>query len=615
MANKQDGRIAKLQADVASRQGVFARFHHENSKMDAATKHIETQLGEVSASAENVKDNFSAVGDELGAARVANDRVIERTAQVEEELAEERKRLKALQAMCSELAADRDVALERWQRTQAEFEQLKQRLGESSQDHTQREATLRADGEAHALQLRSAEESAQDRIAQNTQLQGELSALCCTLEEELAAAQASGSSLQERIPQLQELLNVAAGKDESARSHMEQLESELADEKIRLENVLQGCRELSSCRTAASEHSHEVEEVASQKREEKQQVVVKLNAEQDARQAAAARHIDLQQQYEKNMFAIKDGRQRADELADEVEEGRRLHVDETNNFIELRRRSDDLEFERNRQKKRADVLMGELEAERRLRAEATARHSELCGAKDGFEQEHAQNSEQVSQLVEQLTTEQQLSASSGERCSALQTECQRLIAEQGACTDVRGRASAELQRAAEAGSTEAQRADELQVMLDAVRPAQQELQRKHAAALEQLAGMEDEKARVSSERNELRGSLEMEREAVEQARRSREDAQRAIEEAGPTQLSVGDVLISVAFTGVPQPLELMPWDTNLEALVTKWLAAVQRSSRLQPSVVRYLTHLEATAEAFPVRVEASLLDIHEEFAL
>jgi len=83
---------------------------------------------------------------------------------------------------------------------------------------------------------------------------------------------------------------------------------------------------------------------------------------------------------------------------------------------------------------------------------------------------------------------------------------------------------------------------------------------------------------------------------------------------GPTQLSVSDVLISIAFEGVPTPLEVKPWDTNLEDVATQWLGATQRSLKLKESIVRYLKHLEDTSESFPVRLETKLVEVHEQFA-
>merc|ERR1719198_1248876 len=129
-------------------------------------------------------------------------------------------------------------------------------------------------------------------------------------------------------------------------------------------------------------------------------------------------------------------------------------------------------------------------------------------------------------------------------------------------------------------------------MLDDVRPMQENLHARYASAAEQLEALLTLKEEVVLEQEKLKKSVQQEHIEAEKAKRDREEALRALEEAGPAQLSKSDVLISVSFEGVKEPLELQPWDTNFEAVVKRWLEAVQRSSKLQPSLVRYLTHLE-----------------------
>lgn len=73
------------------------------------------------------------------------------------------------------------------------------------------------------------------------------------------------------------------------------------------------------------------------------------------------------------------------------------------------------------------------------------------------------------------------------------------------------------------------------------------------------------------------------------------------------------MLISIAFDGVSQPLEMKPLDVNHGEVVEKWLADTQRSMKLKDSLTRYLRHLEETSSTFPVKIEAKLLDVSEEF--
>jgi len=153
----------------------------------------------------------------------------------------------------------------------------------------------------------------------------------------------------------------------------------------------------------------------------------------------------------------------------------------------------------------------------------------------------------------------------------------------------------------EAHGVQRERAEELEAELAALRPAHAELSERHSAAAAEVG-------RLRSEHEEM-GSLRAQLEEMG----SRGDGEPP---QGPTQLTVSDVLISIVFESVEVPLELRPWDTNLEDVVTRWLSAARRSSNLTQSLVRYLRHLEETSEAFPVRLEAvKLLEVHEQFAL
>lgn len=147
----------------------------------------------------------------------------------------------------------------------------------------------------------------------------------------------------------------------------------------------------------------------------------------------------------------------------------------------------------------------------------------------------------------------------------------------------------------------------LQANLDAAQSAHEALFGRYSAAVDELDGLKNEKKRVAEERDKLLHSLN----EAERVRKELEDA----EPPGPAQLSVSDVLISVAFEGIGSPLELRPWDTNLDNVVTSWLECVQRSRAMQPSLVRYLRHLEDTSETFPVRVVAKLVEVHEKFSM
>ncbi|CAE7544838.1 UBC23 [Symbiodinium sp. KB8] len=132
----------------------------------------------------------------------------------------------------------------------------------------------------------------------------------------------------------------------------------------------------------------------------------------------------------------------------------------------------------------------------------------------------------------------------------------------------------------------------------------QELFTRFQTAVEQLDTEKDMRKKVVSERDdliktrdeiarardEIARALELERDKAEQERMHAEQARKELAEAeppGPAQLTVNDVLISVCFEEVKgAPLEVKPWDTNFEEVVSSWLQAAQRSQNLQSSLVR-----------------------------
>merc|ERR1711862_474361 len=159
-------------------------------------------------------------------------------------------------------------------------------------------------------------------------------------------------------------------------------------------------------------------------------------------------------------------------------------------------------------------------------------------------------------------------------------------------------------QAVEAHGSERQRAEDLQANLLTAQSAHEHLFARYAATVEENDTVKGELKRVAEEKEDLSKKL-----------REEQQAKQDLADAGPQQLSVSDVLISINFEGVPLALDVRPWDTNFDDVVKKWLAAANRSLKLQESIVKYLRHLENSATAFPLRVEAKLLEVHEQFAV
>jgi chromosome segregation ATPase len=223
---------------------------------------------------------------------------------------------------------------------------------------------------------------------------------------------------------------------------------------------------------------------------------------------------------------------------------------------------------------------------------------------EGQVQELESQTSQSLQQFEQQSQDAQVTASEIEH---LQAECNKLRDALEASSDAHGKAREELGRATEAHASERQRADEISSQLGGIQSAHEGLFTKYSVTLEELDSLRGENTKASSMCNQLQTSLDEER----RLRQERE----AAPPPGPTQLSVSDVLISVTFDGVSTALVVRPWDTNFADVVDAWLNTTQRSTQLQPSLVRYLKHVEDTAEVYPIRVDAKLHEVHAQFAI
>jgi len=162
---------------------------------------------------------------------------------------------------------------------------------------------------------------------------------------------------------------------------------------------------------------------------------------------------------------------------------------------------------------------------------------------------------------------------------------------------------------------ERRRADELQQRIEAVQPEHEALFTRYATAVEQIENLKGERKQIVMECDKLEASLRADRESAERAKKNAaEEADRLRREREAERvLQVSDVLISVSFEGASASLALRPWDTDLEGVVGHWLATQQRGMEMQSCLVRYLKHLEDTADAFPVHAQASLEEVQSRF--
>merc|ERR1712136_313332 len=191
-------------------------------------------------------------------------------------------------------------------------------------------------------------------------------------------------------------------------------------------------------------------------------------------------------------------------------------------------------------------------------------------------------------------------------------ERDELLSARNASLTVSDRVVAELEHARVESMTlsEAAAKDRLEVTTlreaaDAQTVRHQEVSSRCEQVVDELNRLRTEHSVACSDGEEMRASLDMFKQ---------EEAGRLSQSTGPQPLSVSDVLITVVFEGVQAPVLVRPWDTNFDEVAREWLAENKKSAGLKDSLAAYLKHLEETSDAFPVRMETSLLEVHEKYS-
>jgi len=421
-----------------------------------------------------------------------------------------------------------------------------------------------------------------DQGGEQAKLQAERDEFECLVETERGRAQALAEDLEaqkEMLESAQASLNELVFERDAGQKQMESIASELDAERLaRGGSDCDALRELQSKHDVLSSqhdtHQRRADELAEQ-----------LCAEQQARTAEAGGVESLAQELEAERVS-------REELQSERDESVRAHAGE-------RRRSETLEQQqevaRGEAVRHKDVLANELAAEAQARAAdgqaAAVHHNALRDSEAAVVRNYQA-------LTQELGTERKSNATAFEEQTLVHE--QRLQWVEQHATNHQA-----------FGAEQHRRGDELHGELTAVRQAHEAIFARYTSAVEDIDRLKLSQKELHSERAGLINSLE----EVKRVEQEREAARAAEPPPEPKQMKVDDVLISVSFTGVPTPLEMRPWDTNLEDVVREWLTATQRSESLRSSLVKYLRHLDDTADSFPLRVEASLLDVHEQFAV
>jgi len=571
-----------------------AKLLKKQEKANAKKAALEQKTLDILANSEDFKSQLEKVTQELAATREAASADSERAKGLEAELIEHQRVVDSSRARLGDASSARDAALgcaERAGKKCSTLEVRLQTLQELTQNLADRKggawlgdavAKLKGDCADELLALRKSWDALDNVAGWNSDAQDQ----CSRLE-------AGNQELRARFENLEVQTERAKTSEASLHNQLSRLEALVAQRGASSDNA-QDAQSGSAVQTDAQPTSADGE----------------VASPDDAGTAA------LHESFAKLIARERAGAERLagleDALASELSSRNAV---ESRGF-ELRRRLNDLKAECLRHTNSIVDLKRQVGRERAQSDEARTKQQERCDAIANLEEQYELSTSRASSASESLTQERSMTASIAQQMQAFQHELGGFADQERACKADIVKLSARLEKSQTKQRKVNQQVEGLQAKLDEVRPVQQELRRKLDDATAQLETLASEKEVAMARRGELKSQLQKaELEVAEQIHRGQQETAKALQEAGPTQLSSADVLISVSFQGILEPLKLMPWDTDLEAVVREWLSTSHKSLTLQPSVVRYLTHLEQTATAYPVRVEASLLEVHQEFAL
>lgn len=603
--------IDNLQKALSEEEARLTELQQNGQQFEAMRQRLEKLLAEAAASQDVLLEKLSKVRGELYTASEAVHEASKAASQADRALAEEMKLEVQRREALVKVSAERDAALDRLQEAELAKDSLESKVAAFAQGLKPSEAALAVEHDAHIAALQAKVLQERNLLTQLELTHNELKGTNSDIEERLRQSTALIESLQVEVSKAEDAHTAAKTAGGDKREQAGRMRLELADASKHRQQACKEHGELASDHEDALRRMQEAERSKAREGEQNITLTEQLEAERRMRAAEAESYSGLQRQHDGHVTARDEHQQRADALCDQLEAERRSRMSAADRRHALQRRHDELSREWGRQQRRVADLSEEVQAERNRRAENAASHSECKGLHDQISDEHLTVENLAASLVEELESEKQFSASEAEHLEELQAECERLFTEEKACAEMHARTKAEIERIAEAHVQERQFASELHMRLEAIQPIHENLCTRYSAAVEQIENLRGERDRVTLEKESLCTSLEEEVAEAERLRRAREEA----EPPGPTQLSVSDVLISVAFEGVKAPLELKPWDTNLEDVVTEWISAVQIKPHLKESILRYLKHLEESTCAFPVHAYAKLLEVHEQFAL
>jgi len=429
------------------------------------------------------------------------------------------------------------------------------------------------------------------------------------LNSRLREAMRQRAGLEDKMFKVTDAIDAsrATNKDDGQRAAT--AETEFMEEQRIYGELQSKCSQLLPDRDAVLQQLEDVGRARAEEEQEASVLATRWEAELRSRVAEAEAYHELRQRHREHAHARDTEQLRADSLATDLELMTQARGAHEQGAAELRQKHEQLQSEQQHAQKRAQQLAGEVQEERRLLQVDAALHCEFHASHEMLCRESAIMREQVASIAEERVTAQTMQKSMTDRKQDLKTHAELLAAEVAASKDNYGNSQVELEQALKGHEELQQRKQELQSQLDVVKPEHADLFRHYSALVEQIDILKSENRAVTQERDGLQLTLTEGREEEERAQRAKEE----LPLQPPPPLAVSDVLISVVFDGAAAPLELRPWDTDLEGVVEGWLTAENLAKEAQPSLVRYLRQLEENAEAFPVRKVANLVEIHEQF--
>jgi len=459
----------------------------------------------------------------------------------------------------------------------------------------------------------SQEESLLEQLQQS---HTEMQATKCDIEERLRQTTSEMETLQEGVSQAEDMHAEVNSNGENAMEQAKQANLTLAGERERLQQLRGEHEEMTRDHAAASRRLLDAERAKAQDERQNLTLVEQLEAERRMHLAEVESFNELQKQHDEHVNARDEEKRRAVALQDKLEADKLSRIADNEHRAELQRRAEELSRELDRHERRVAELTDETQAERQRRAEHAVNHAEHRATHDHVSDDHQMEEKRSVALMEELEAETHAINEEEDALRELQEECDTLAEESAQHADMHARTQADLLRVQEAHNEDALHADEIRKELDIVQPERDRLAGKRSAEDGAVEKLRSDIAEIVREKGSLSQILEEQRQEKERARIDREKGRnKEGQPSEPTPLSVSDVLISVAFEGVTVTLELKPWDTNLEDVVSEWIASAKIKPHLKDSIFRYLKHLEETTHAFPVHAEANLLEVHEQFAI